>query len=191
VEGEPRFVMLETIHEFAREKLEESGEAEEIKRAHAEFFLALAEEAKPELTGPDQAAWFKRLEAEYDNVRAALGGGDAELGLRLLGALMFYWLYRGHLSEGASWLEQALHGDRGASAPVRAKALLAAGALANYQADHRRSESFLEESAALYREIGDKRGPRSGAQQPGKQCCRLGRLETGGKPLPGIRGPGP
>jgi len=75
-----------------------------------------------------------------------------------LGALMFYWLYRGHLSEGASWLEQALHGDRGASVPVRAKALLTAGALGNYQADHKRSESFLEESAALYREIDDKRG---------------------------------
>ena len=161
-EDEPRFVMLETIHEFAREKLGESAEAEEIKRAHAEFFLALAEEAEPELTGPDQAAWFRRLEAEHDNVRAALswasGGGDAELGLRLLGALMFYWLYRGHLSEGASWLEQALHGDRGASVPVRAKALLTAGALGNYQADHKRSESFLEESAALYREIDDKRG---------------------------------
>ncbi len=161
-EDEPRFVMLETIHEFAREKLGESAEAEEIKRAHAEFFLALAEEAEPELTGPDQAAWFRRLEAEHDNVRAALswasGGGDAELGLRLLGALMDYWLYRGHLSEGASWLEQALHGDRGASVPVRAKALLTAGALGNYQADHKRSESFLEESAALYREIDDKRG---------------------------------
>jgi hypothetical protein len=95
-EGEPRFVMLEIIHEYATEKLEESGEAEEIKRAHAEFFLALAEEAEPELTGPDQASWFKRLEAEHDNVRVALswapGGGDAELGLRLLGALIFYWM---------------------------------------------------------------------------------------------------
>jgi predicted ATPase/class 3 adenylate cyclase len=161
-EGEPRFVMLETIHEFAREKLKESGEAEEIKRAHAEFFLALTEEAEPELTGPDQASWFRRLEAEHDNVRVALswalGGGDAELGLRLFGALMYYWSYRGHLSEGASWIEQALHGNRGASVPVRAKVLRTAGVLANDQGDHERSESFLEESAALYREIDDKRG---------------------------------
>ena len=71
-EGEPRFVMLETVHEYAREKLQESGEAEAIKRAHAEYFFALAEEAEPELEGPDQLQWMDRLEAEHDNMRAAL-----------------------------------------------------------------------------------------------------------------------
>jgi predicted ATPase len=71
-EGEPRFVMLETVHEYAREKLEESGEAEEIKRAHAEYFLALAEEAEPRLRGPEDVEWLERLEAEHDNIRAAL-----------------------------------------------------------------------------------------------------------------------
>jgi predicted ATPase len=91
VGGEPRFVMLETIHEYARERLEESGEEQEIKHAHAEYFLALAEEAEPELEGADQLEWLERLEEEHDNLRAALswslGGGDAELGLRIAGAL--------------------------------------------------------------------------------------------------------
>jgi predicted ATPase len=73
--GELRFVMLETIHEFAREKLQESAEAEQIKRAHAQYFLALAEEAHPELRGPGQLEWLERLEAEHDNMRAALSFG--------------------------------------------------------------------------------------------------------------------
>src|SRR5829696_2338029 len=70
--GEPRFVMLETVHEFAREKLRQSAEAEEIKRVHAQYFLTFAEEADPELRGPDQLEWLERLEAEHDNMRAAL-----------------------------------------------------------------------------------------------------------------------
>jgi predicted ATPase len=88
--GEPRFVMLETVHEFAREKLERSWETEEIKRVHAEYFLTLAEEAYPELKGPDQLEWLEHVEAEHDNMRAALSWAlerrEAELALRL-GAL--------------------------------------------------------------------------------------------------------
>jgi predicted ATPase/class 3 adenylate cyclase len=161
--GEPRFVMLETIHEFAREKLQESGEAEAIKRAHAEYFLALSEEAELELTGgPDQVTWSERLEAEHDNIRAALSWslevGDIQLTLRLAGALIYFWLYRGHLSEGMRWLEPALRRSSTVPPSVRAKALRAAGAIANYQGDDERSESFLEESVALYKESGDKRG---------------------------------
>jgi predicted ATPase/class 3 adenylate cyclase len=87
--GEPRFVMLETIHEFAREKLEQSAEADEIKRAHAEYFLTLAEEANQGLKGPTQLEWLERLESEHDNMRAALSWAlerkDAELALRLGG----------------------------------------------------------------------------------------------------------
>ena len=71
-QGEPRLVMLETIREYARERLEESGEAESIKRAHAEYFLALAEEAEPRLWGSEDAEWLDRLEEEHDNIRAAL-----------------------------------------------------------------------------------------------------------------------
>ena len=88
-------MMLETVHEFAREKLEESAEAEEIKRAHAEYFLTLAEEAYPELRGPDQLEWLERLEAEHDNMRAALSWAlerkEVEVALRLGGALWWFW----------------------------------------------------------------------------------------------------
>ena len=111
-DGEPRFVMLETVHEFAREKLGQSAEAEEIKRVHAEYFLTLAEEAYPELRGPDQLEWLERLEAEHDNMRAALSWAlerkEVEVALRLGGALWWFWWMRGHNSEGRRWLEEAL-----------------------------------------------------------------------------------
>jgi predicted ATPase/class 3 adenylate cyclase len=97
-----RFVMLETIHEYASEKLHESGEAAEVSRLHAEYFMAFAEEA--ELEGPDQVSWMERLEADHDNFRAALSWllqvGKAELALRIGGALWLFWRIRGHLSEG-------------------------------------------------------------------------------------------
>jgi predicted ATPase/class 3 adenylate cyclase len=162
LEDEPRLVMLETIHEFAREKLEESGEAEEIGRLHAEYFLHLAEEAEPKLVGPDQAAWMDRLEAEHDNFRAALswslGGGDIELGLRLAGALWRFWHWRDHWREGSSWYEEGLKGGDTAPQAVRAKALLGAGVLLRRQDEFESSTEHLEKSLALYRQLGDTRG---------------------------------
>ena len=129
-EGEPRFVMLETIHEYARERLEASGEAEEIKRLHAEYFLALAEGAEPELTGPDQLACLQRLEAEHDNMRAALTWSlekEPETALRLAGMLARFWEIRSDISEGSMWLEAALRQsgrpDTVTEAATRAKAL--------------------------------------------------------------------
>src|SRR5215204_6275239 len=114
--GEPRFVMLETVHEFAREKLGKSAEAEEIKRVHAQYFLALAEEARPELRGPNQLEWLERLEAEHDNMRAALSWAlerkEVEVALRLGGALGWFWWMRGYYSEGRRWLEDALANGR-------------------------------------------------------------------------------
>ena len=105
-------MMLETVHEFAREKLRQSGEAEEIKRVHAEYFLTLAEEAYPELKGANQLEWLERLEAEHDNMRAALSWAlerkEAEVALRLGGALWSFWSMRGYYSEGRRWLEEAL-----------------------------------------------------------------------------------
>jgi len=110
-EDEPRFVMLETIHEYAREKLEDSGEAVQTRRLHAEYFLALAEEAEPEFVGPDQIAWMDRIEAEHDNMRAALSWcmeRREEWALRLAGALEVFWIARCHFSEGRRWSEEAL-----------------------------------------------------------------------------------
>ncbi len=125
--GEPRFVMLATIHEYAREKLDENGEAEELSRQHAHYFLALAERAEEELTGERQAKWLARLEEEHGNLRAALrrssdnrrsrNGRDAdvqnvedeELELRLAGALWKFWYVHGHFSEGRQQLFAVLH----------------------------------------------------------------------------------
>src|SRR5215204_5645368 len=136
-EGEPRFVMLETIHEYGRERLNKSGEAEEIRRLHAEYFLALAELGESKLRGPEEAKWLECLEIEHDNMRDALSRAldaeEAELALRLAGALWRFWWMRGYYDEGRRWLEAALAKDGRASA-ARAKALEAVGWLADDQA---------------------------------------------------------
>src|SRR5215218_6173572 len=161
-EGEPRFVMLETIHEYAREKLQESGEAEEIGRAHTEYFLALVEEAEPELVGAEQVAWMDRLEAEHDNLRAALSrslkAGDSGSALRIGGALWRFWNVRGHFSEGRRWLTAGLSGEGAAPASLRARASLGLGYLELRQGDYPRAVEDLEVSHSLYQEIGDRRG---------------------------------
>jgi predicted ATPase len=152
-DGEPRFVMLETVHEYAREKLEESGQAEEVKRKHAEYFLALADEADRELKGPHQLEWLQRLESEHDNMRAALswakGRQKNELGLRLAGALWRFWWTRGYDSEGRRWLEGALAMDGRGSVESRAMALAGVGALASHQGDFDRAEEALVEGLEL------------------------------------------
>jgi len=153
VGGESRFAMLETVHEYAREKLEESGEAEEIKRAHAEYFLTLAREADPELKGPGQLQWLQRLEAEHDNMRDALGWalqrGETEVVLRLGGALWWFWSVRGHYSEGRRWLEEALAMDGRGSLESRAMALAGVGALALEQDELDRAEEASAEGLEL------------------------------------------
>jgi DNA-binding CsgD family transcriptional regulator/tetratricopeptide (TPR) repeat protein len=152
-DGEPRFVMLETVHEFAREKLGQSPEAEEIKRVHAQYFLALAEEAKPELKGANQLQWLEKLEAEHDNMRVALSWAlerkGVEVALRLGGALWWFWLFRGYHSEGRRWLEEALAMDGLVSPEVRAMALAGAGTLAFQQGDLDRAQEACEEGLEL------------------------------------------
>jgi tetratricopeptide (TPR) repeat protein len=161
-EGEPRFGMLETIREYAAERLAASGEAETWRRRHAEHYLALAEQAAAELLGPQQGAWLERLEREHDNLRAALAWalerGEAELGLQLAGALGRFWEMRGHLSEGQRWLERALSRWLEASAPARAGALSVAGSLAYTRGEYERAAGLLEESLSLRRALGDQRG---------------------------------
>jgi predicted ATPase/class 3 adenylate cyclase len=153
VGGESRFVMLETVHEYARERLEKSGEAEELKRRHAAYFVALAEEAHPELKGQDQLKWLQRLEAEHDNTRAALSWAlrqeKVELGLRLAGALQRFWWTRGYDSEGRRWLEGALAMDGRGSVESRAMALAGVGSLASHQGDFDRAEEALVEGLEL------------------------------------------
>ena len=165
LEGEPRFVILETIHEYARERLEASGEAEEIRRLHAEYFLALAEGAEPELTGPDQLACLERLEAEHDNMRAALTWSlekEPKTALRLAGMLAHFWEIRSDISEGSRWLEAALHQsgrpDTVTEAATRAKALSGAGTFAWHRGDYDKATALHGEALELYRQVGDDSG---------------------------------
>ena len=151
--GEPRFVMLETVHEFAREKLQGSGEAEQIKRVHAQYFLTLAEEAHPELLGANQLQWLEKLEAEHDNMRAALTWAlernEAEVALRMGGALWWFWSVRGYYSEGRRWLEEGQAMEGRGSPESRAMALAGAGALASQQGDLDRAQEACEEGLEL------------------------------------------
>jgi predicted ATPase len=157
-EGGFRYRMLEPVRQYAREKLEESGEAQATKRAHAEYFLALAEEAEPRLWESGDKAWFDRLEKEHDNMRAALSwtveDEEAELALRLVGALRWFWRARGYYGEGRRWLEQALSEEGRTSATARAKALDGVGWLASEQHDIDRVQAAAEEGLKLSEEAG-------------------------------------
>jgi tetratricopeptide (TPR) repeat protein len=159
---EPRFVMLEMIHEYSWERLEASGEAEDLQRRHAEYFLALAERAAPELRGARQRDWFVQLRDEQDNLRAALAWslreGEAELGLRLVRALRDFWYFDGHSAEGLRWAERTLESAQDASRAARAGALNAAGWLCFDTADHKRGETYSGEALAICRELGDEVG---------------------------------
>jgi len=160
---EPRLFMLETVREFGEECLAASGELEALRRRHAGFFLALAEEAAPRLRGPRQRAWRERLDLEHDNLRAALRwtleSREPELGLRLAGALWHFWVTRGHLSEGRRWLEALLaraeSGQSAVSAALRARALLWASTCAAEQGDYGHAVALCEESDGLSRGVGD------------------------------------
>jgi DNA-binding CsgD family transcriptional regulator/tetratricopeptide (TPR) repeat protein len=154
-----RYRMLEIVRQYAAEKLEESGEAEKTRGRHAAFFLALAEEAAPELVGPRQGIWIEQLEGEHDNLRAALSWvldrEDGELGLRFGAALWRFWHDRGYLSEGRRWLERVLAGGPGAT-PARARALEGLGWHLQLQGDLDRADATYGEMLDVSRELDDK-----------------------------------
>jgi predicted ATPase len=153
-----RYRLLETIRQYAREQIEAEGEAEEVLRRHAEFFLALAEEAGPGLRGPEDVQWLERLEEEHDNMRAALSWTlerqETELGLRLAGALFRFWEAHGHFREGSRWLEKALEKNGGASDAARAKALEGFGWLVYLTRSTDRAVAAGEEGLELSRHAG-------------------------------------
>jgi len=156
-----RYWMLETIREYATEKLEESGEAAELERRHAVCFLALAEEAESHLRESRPQEWLDRLEAEHDNMRTALdrleAEGDTQRALELAGALWTFWNRRGHLTEGLRRLENVLRADEAPTA-ARARALNGAGAMATYCGDPATGRLRDEEALALHRALGDQLG---------------------------------
>ena len=158
--GEPRFALLETVREYALERLEASGDSAAVRLAHAEYFLALAEQAEPELTGPEQMRWVDRLAVEHDNLRAALGwavtrDSPTAIGVRLAGALWRFWWMHGHYREGREWLETALAQNAGTETE-RAKALYGAGSLATEQGDYDKATALLESALTAARAAGER-----------------------------------
>jgi predicted ATPase/transcriptional regulator with XRE-family HTH domain len=160
--GAPRVTMLETIREYGTERLDEHSDAASIGQRHAAYYLALAETAAAALAGPAAAGWLARLDAEHDNLRAALrwalDWGDPVTALRLAGALWRFWAQRGHLSEGRRWFTEAfaLSGDDGLAAPAaQVNWLIGAARLAMDQAAFDAASAYCEQAAALAREHGD------------------------------------
>ena len=164
--------MLETLREYGLERLEASGELAVLRRQHATYYLALAEQAESKLTGPMQEEWLQRLEHDHGNLRAALHWAcesDAvDIGLRLAGAIWRFWLVHGHLSEGRDWFAKLLPSagprgqtDRGlgeVDPSALAKALDGAGVLAYRQGDYEAAVALHRDSLGLYRQLGDMHG---------------------------------
>ncbi len=169
-----RYRLLETVRQYGGDRLGESGEAEAVRGRSASCFLALAEEAEPQLQGPEQGSWLVRLEAEHDNLRSSLAweeqsAAGAEAGLRLAGSLWRFWFVRGHLSEGRQWLGRALARTKpGAAGPdgasggeataTRGKALNGAGNLAWSQSDYAGARALYEEGLTVRRQLRDQGG---------------------------------
>ncbi len=175
-----RFWMLETIREYAVDRLEHLEGGEAVRRRHAEYFLRLAEEAESHLTGPQQAPWLELLDAEHDNLRLSLdslrraGLGDEEL--RLAGALMRFWYVRGHLREGSTRCEEALVAHDNQSLP-RLKALFGAGLLAHRLGDYQRQGALMRERLMLARRLEDAEGVASSLIGLGLAAQGLGDYE--------------
>jgi predicted ATPase/DNA-binding CsgD family transcriptional regulator len=158
-DGGIRLAMLETIREYALERLQETNEGEAVRRAHARYYLSLAEEAEPELTTAQQMRWLDLLETEHNNLRAALSWSlrseDVKTALRLAGALWRFWYVRGHLSEGMRWLEQVLELD-GGDPSLRSRVLRGGGELSHSQGDLDRAQELREAGLALATQLGDE-----------------------------------
>ncbi len=176
-----RYLMLETIREYAREHLDASGHREAIQRCHAEWAMELAETALKELFGPDQAIWTDRLSAEHDNLRAALTWAIAHetvLGLQLASSLWFFWYAEGDLVEGRRWLERALAAGTTAPPALRALAMNNLGNLVYEMGDLARAQELYEESLALRTELGDKGGMADSLNNLGMLATARGELDT-------------
>lgn len=162
-EKETRYRMLETIRQYAREKLQSSEEWEVVHRRHLEFFLRLAEQAEPHLRATEQVVWLQWLEEEHDNLRAALdwslSHGEPSAGLRLAGSVMRFWYLHGYWREGREWLERTLTAGRGleehSALQARARALQGLGWLSD---ESGQEAGPYEESLAICRDIGDQWG---------------------------------
>ena len=180
-DGVRRFDMHELLRQYASEKLIESGEADQAHGQHLAWFLRMAQEAEPHLTGKEQASRLAQLELEIDNLRAALtwtlDHEQVETALQLCAALSRFWLLHSHLKEGGQWLEQALARSSHLRSLVRAQALAGAGRLAYAQANYTSATALAQQGLELYRELGDKRGMAALLNNLGLFAIDQGELE--------------
>ncbi len=169
--GGARYRLPDTLRQYAQDRLLECNEARPTYRRHAAYFLALAEESAPRLKGPEQALWLGHLEAEHDNMRAALkwSGEDPDMQLQLAAALAPFWEARGYLTEGQQWLSQALNASADASSS-RARALAGAGGLAIRQADYAAGRRHLVASLDLSKQLADRPGVGQALISLGELC---------------------
>jgi predicted ATPase/class 3 adenylate cyclase len=173
--GRVRYRFLETLRQYAAERLREAGESVAWSDRHLAWYLAEAQRAEPELKGPEQGSYLDLLEEEHDNLRVALAwaleGSSAADAVRLAVTLSRFWLVRGYLSEGRRWLETCLATTAEADDSDRAKALIAASTLAWHQGDYAGVGPLAERALEISRKLGDKVGV-------AEALCRLGELRT-------------
>jgi predicted ATPase/DNA-binding SARP family transcriptional activator len=183
--GSTRYRLLETMREYALEKLEASGEADRIRTRHRDWFLCWAEEADWNLKGPGQRFYLEKLERDHDNLRAALAWcahdeGEGEAALRLVNALWWFWYLRDHFREGRKHLERALENQSHEHSALRAVALLGAGVMAYACADYPAARARYEASIVLYRQCKDRKGQAFVLCFQGRlEFCFQGKLESG------------
>jgi predicted ATPase len=190
-ESEPRFEMLATIREYALERLGEAGEEARTRRAHAAYWLVVAEEGGRGISGPEPLAWLTRFDLELDDLRAALDhlitAGDGEWAMRLVTALLPYWRRRALLTEGRERFTAAL-ALSGASRETRAQALYAASLLTGEQGDGPTTRALLDESVTLYRELGDERATLVALNALAVACQLMGDLDAARTHLESVLG---
>lgn len=155
---EARYRLLETIHQFARDRLDETGTADEFRRRHARFFRDLAVQAGRHIRGPEETRWWERIDTELDNLRQAMTwameAGEPELALEIAGGFWRFWWFKARWGEGISWLGRTVEAA-GPAAPkhLRAQGLLGYGSLLEPSAQHADAEQILWESFELYAEL--------------------------------------
>lgn len=182
--GTTRYTLLEPVLHYASERLDRDDESGRTRRAHASWFLDLAEQAEPEISGGDQAHWLARLEADHDNLRAAISwaqGHEPDIAARLVARLWRFWWMHGHLTEGQRWLERVLRQRDAFSPSALAAALRAAGSLAWGQGDYERSLPFIEESLALCRQLDDTDGVVANLSALGSILANRGEYDRAGE----------
>jgi predicted ATPase/DNA-binding CsgD family transcriptional regulator len=159
-EGQARYRLLESVRQYGRDKLQESGETDHVLRQHRDWYLQFAEEANPKLRGHEQDIWLDRLETEHDNLRAALAWSKTardgvEAWMRLAGALHWFWYINGHWSEGRRWLEDALSAGEAARPSVLWETLRGASRFAFMQGDFDRQRELVERMKAVCETLDD------------------------------------